>query len=141
MYCILYHNKNIFKKGKTPWHTTINLDFLLTHLWVSQSPAQVSLFWSYGLGPGLLLVFLSFLGPAATWGIILQRKVGILMGKCSCTNTFQAFAGITSTDLSLIKQVIRPNPKAGEREVPLMPGSHGKVVHEYCYHGKMKMWG
>lgn len=42
----------------------------------------------------------------------------MLKNKFSCTSTFQAFTGATSTDTSLIKQVIWPNPKSRGQKVP-----------------------
>lgn len=42
----------------------------------------------------------------------------MLKGKFCCTSTFQAFVGIISTDMSLIKQVIWPNPKPRGKKLP-----------------------
>lgn len=138
LHTIYFIIKKKLVKEKKPWTTYNNKLWFLVYTSVGHlefgSSRLVLKLW---FGSWYVPCFSNSLDQQLPEHHLLKRKAEMLKGKFYCTGTFQTFAGITTTDMSLIKQVIWPNPNFRSREVPsVCPEAMAKVWMHTTTRGK-----
>lgn len=99
-------------------------------------------FWSCGLGPGLLIVFLSFLGPAVASASSSQEKRRNAKGQVQLWKYISNLCWhcICSHLIENASHIAKPKFKRQRRSFCLS-WSHGKIwVNTTTYHRGVKTW-